>query len=119
APAMPAYVGKHANRTGDIANDHDWQVAEIRRKKIPRARHLPGMSDVLPAAMEDALLLRPKNLSLHIPPSRQRLPALKRADECRVGVKTRCHSCSYFSGPPPEQQTKAVVLSRSICHPNA
>jgi hypothetical protein len=81
APAMTAYVGERANLPASIANDHNRLIAENRREKIAGARHLPGMSDVLPRAMEDALLLSLKDVGLNVPSRRQRVPALKRTRE--------------------------------------
>ena len=85
APAMPAYVCKRANRFFSIPHNHDRDVAQKRREKIPNARHLPRMSHVLPSAMEDALLLSLKNVGIDVPSSRQSIPALKRPRDCRIG----------------------------------
>ena len=85
APAMTAYVSECANRAARIANDHDWQITQLRREEIADATDLPGMSDVLPRAMEDSFLLSLKDAVIDVPSRGQRIAALKRARECGIG----------------------------------
>ena len=85
APAMTAYVGERANRFFSIQQDHDRDVSQMRREKIAGAIQLSGMSDVLPGAMKDALLLSLKHVRLDIPSRGQRIAALKRARERGIG----------------------------------
>ena len=85
APAMTAYVGERANRAARIANDHDRQIAQIRREEIADATDLRGMSDVLPCAMKDSFLLSLKHAVIDVPSRGQRIAAFKRARERGIG----------------------------------
>src|ERR1700735_1998419 len=92
APAMPAHVGKRANRFFSIPHNHDRDVTQKRREKIPDVGHLPSMSHVLPRAMKDPVLLSLKTLGLDIPSSRQRIASLKRTRYCGVSKIVRSHT---------------------------
>jgi hypothetical protein len=94
---MTAYVGERANRAARIANDHDRQIAQLRREEIADATDLPGMSDVLPGAMKDSLLLSLEDGVIDVPSRGQRIAAFKRACERRLSMKFGRHFISYRS----------------------
>ena len=85
APAMTAYVGERADRAARITNDHDRQIAQIRREEIADATDLRGMSDVLPRAMKDSFLLSLKDGVIDVPSRGQRIAALERGRERGIG----------------------------------
>src|SRR5208283_5970354 len=87
AAAMTAYVGESAKRSAGVSKEHDRQVAQMRREKIAGAIQLPGMSHVLPGAMEDALLLGLKDAGVNVPAGGKSIAAFERAGDRRVGVE--------------------------------